>query len=163
MKVVSKILFSVFILFCGNSAIYGCSCPGVPLRPTFKAAKAVFIGKLPENDLPLKIKTQGARDGIVLEVEKSWKGVKRDYFSVMPKFEDWGICNAFFKKFEKGKKYLIIVEGENFEVRNYCTFSGEIYTSEHPDWYREWQHRRLRELDKYGNFWFRLGKRIKLI
>ncbi len=100
MKIVLKILFSVFILLCGNSIIYGCICPGVPLRPTFKAAKAVFIGKLPENDLPSKINTQGAKNGIVLKVEKSWKGVKGNYFSVTPKFEDWGVCNSFFKKFK---------------------------------------------------------------
>ncbi len=102
MKVPLEILFSVFILFCGNSAIYGCICPGVPLRPTFKAAKAVFIGKLSENILPSK--TQGAKNGIVLEVEKSWKGVKGHYFSVTTKYEDRGVCTTFFKKLEKGKK-----------------------------------------------------------
>jgi len=160
MKIVLKILFSVFILFCGNSEIYGCICPGVPLRPTFKAAKAVFIGKLSENILPSK--TQGAKNGIVLEVEKSWKGVKEDYFSVTTKFEEYGVCTAFLKKFEKGKKYLIFVEGENFEVRNYCTHSEEIYSSEHPDWYKEQQNRKLKKLDKYGNFWFRFGKRFRL-
>ena len=162
MKTVWKILFSVFILFCGNSVIYGCICSGVPLRPTFKAAKAVFIGKLPENDLPSKIKTQGAKNGIVLEVEKSWKGVKGHYFSVTTKFEDWGVCTAFFEKLEKGKKYLIFVEGENFEVRNYCTHSEEIFSSEHPDWYKEQQKRKLKKLDKYGDFWFRFGKRFRL-
>ena len=163
MKIALKILFSVFILFCGNSIIYGCTCPGVPLRPTFKEAKAVFIGKLPENDLPSKIKTQGAKNGIVLEVKKSWKGVKGGYFSVTTKFEDYGMCTMFLKKFEKGKKYLIFVEGENFEVRNYCTYSEELYSSKHPDWYKERQHSLLKKLDKYGNFWFRFGKRIKLI
>jgi hypothetical protein len=160
MKIALKILFSVFILFFGNSAIYGCICPGVQLRPTFKAAKAVFIGKLSENVLPLK--TQGAKNGIVLRVEKSWKGVEGDYFSVTTKFEDWGVCTAFFKKFEKGKKYLIFVEGENFEVRNYCTHSEEIYSSEYPDWYKKQQNRKLEKLDKYGNFWFRFGKRFRL-
>ena len=163
MKIAFKFLFFVFILFCGNPAIYGCICPGVPLRPTFKGAKAVFIGKLPENDLPLKIKPQGARNGIVIEVEKSWKGIKANYFSVTPKFEDWGMCTAFFKSFEKGKKYLIFVEGENFEVRNYCTHSEEIFSSKHPDYYKEQQKRKLKKLNKYGNFWYRFGKIIKLI
>jgi hypothetical protein len=160
MKTVLKFLLSIFILLCGNSVIYCCICPGVQLRPTFKAANAVFIGKLPENVLPSK--PQGAENGIVLEVEKSWKGVKGHYYSVTTKFEDWGVCTAFFKKLEKGKKYLIFVEGENFEVRNYCTHSEEIYSSEHPDWYKEQQNRKLKKLDKYSNFWFRFGKRFRL-
>ena len=82
--------------------------------------------------------------------------------TVTTKFEDYGVCTAFLKNFEKGKEYLIFVEGENFEVRNYCTHSEEIYSSEHPDWYKEQQNRKLKKLDRYGNFGFRFGKRFRL-
>jgi len=163
MRIALKILVSIIIFLSGNSAIYGCICPGVSFRSTFNEAKAVFIGKLPENDLPLKTKIQGTKNGIVLEVEKAWKGVKENYFSVTTKFEDYGMCTLFLKKFEKGKKYLIFAEGENFEVRNYCTYSEEIYSPTSPDWYKERQQERLKQLDKFGNFWYRLGKRIRLI
>ncbi len=156
-----KILFAVFILFCGSSTIYGCLCPGVTLRQTFKGAKAVFIGKLSDNDLPPKAKVQGVKNGTMFKVEKSWKGVKEDYFSVTTKFENYGICTALLEKLEKGKQYLIFTEGENFEVRNYCTYSQEIYThGNHPD--KEAQRKRIKELNKFSNFWFRLSKRIGL-
>jgi hypothetical protein len=160
-----KFIFIGFIFFASNAAIYACICPGRLLRTTFKDASAVFIGKLAENNLPAETKIRGAKNGVALEVEKSWKGAATagNHFSVTPKFEDHGICTAFFKQFEKDKKYLIIAEGKNFEVRNYCTYSGEIYSaSDHPDWYRESQQKVLRKLDKYDNFWFRFGKRVRL-
>ncbi len=159
-----KVLFAVLILFCGSSTIYGCLCPYLPLRQTFKEAKAIFIGKLPENNLPPKIKAQGAKNGTMFKVEKSWKGVREDYFSVMTKFEDNGMCSLFFKKLEKGKQYLIFVEGENFEVRNYCTYSGEIYSqaASHPEWYKEGQSKIIKKLNKFSNFWFRLSERLGL-
>ncbi|MDQ3748551.1 MAG: hypothetical protein M3367_05960 [Acidobacteriota bacterium] len=164
MKIILGILFSVLILFSGNLVIYGCTCPFPPLDRSFKEAKAVFIGKLSQNNFSPGTEIQGVKNGTVLEVEKSWKGVKGKYFSVTTKFEDWGgMCTPFFKKFEKERKYLIFAEGENFEVRNNCTYSEEIYFSKHPDWYRERQRRLLKRIDKYGNFWFRFGKRIKLI
>lgn len=159
MKILFQTLFLVFILFCGNLPIYGCTCPGRGLRLTFKEAKAVFIGKLTENNLPSKTKIGGAKNGFVLAVEKSWKGAKGNYFSVTTKFENYGMC-TLFPKFEKGKKYLIFAEGENFEVRNYCTFNEEIYSPSDPDWDKERQQNRLKQLDKLGNFWFRFGKRL---
>lgn len=162
-----KILFAVFILFCGSSAIYGCTCPGRELRMTFKETKAIFIGKLPDNDLPAKMKIQGAQNGTVLKVEKSWKGVKGNYFSVLTKFEKYGMCSTFPDKFEKGKQYLIFTEGENFEVRNYCTYSQEIYSraANLPDWYKgglNRQRKLLKKLNLFGNFWFRFSERLGL-
>lgn len=162
-----KLLFSFFILFCGSSAIYGCICPGRGLRMTFNETKAIFIGKLPDNDLPSKIKVQGAQNGTVLRVEKSWKGVTGKYVSVKTEFEKYGVCSTFPDKFEKGKQYLIFTEGENFEVRNYCTYSQEIYSraANLPDWYKEGLNRQrklLKKLNLFGNFWFRLSKRLGL-
>lgn len=162
MKTALKLLVSIIIFLSVNSVAYGCSCPFSTFRSTFKSTKAIFIGKLPENNLPSNIKINGAKNGTVLEVEKSWKGVKGKYFSVTTKFENYVMC-SLFKKFEKGKKYLIFTEGENFEVRNYCTYSEEIYSSESLDLYDERQQKRLKELNKFGNFWYRFGKRIRLI
>jgi len=164
MKVPLEILFFIFILVFGNGTIYCCICPFSPLRSTFREAKAIFIGKLPQNNFSSETKIRGAKNGTVLEVEKSWKGVKGNYFSVTTKFEDYGMCTLFLKKFEKGRKYLIFAEGENYEVRNYCSYSEEIYSpSNHPDWYKERQQKSLEKLDKFGNFWFRFAKRIRLL
>ena len=163
MKTAFKTFGLTIIFLSVNSVIYGCICPFSSFRSTFKTSKAIFIGKLPENNLPSNIKTKGAKNGVVLEVEKSWKGVEGKYFSVTTQFGNYGMCSLFLKKFEKGKKYLIFAEGENFEVRNYCTYSEEIYSSQSPDWYKERQQTHLKQLDKFGNFWFRLAKRIRLI
>jgi len=72
MKVPLEVLFFTFILVFGNGTIYGCICPFSPLRSTFREAKAVFIGKLSQNNFSSEPKIQGAKNGTILEVEKSW-------------------------------------------------------------------------------------------
>ncbi len=164
MKTFLQILLFCLLIFFENSVSYGCLCPGVSLKNSFKGAKAVFIGTLPENSFSTKAEIKGAKNGTVFEVEKSWKGVDGKYFSVTNKFENMGMCSILLQKLEKGKRYLIFAEGENYEIRNYCTYTEEIYsTGDKATWYFERQQKRLKELNKIGNFWFRLSKRIGLI
>lgn len=120
---------------------------------------------MPINNFSPKTEIPGAKNGTILEVEKSWKGAKGKYFSVKTEFEDVGVCTAFLRKFEEGQKYLIIAEGENYTVRNYCSYSEEIYSPSlnHPNWYKERQQKRLKTLNKFSNFWFRFGERIGFI
>ena len=138
-------------------------CPGELLKSSFKRAKAVFIGTLPQNEFLTKAAIQGAENGTVLEVVKAWKGVDDKYFSVTTKFENFGMC-SLFRNFEKDKQYIIFAHGENYEVRNYCSYTEELYfPKDKPNDYLEHQQKRIKELNKLGNFWFRFGKRIKLI
>jgi len=139
-------------------------CPGSLLKYSFKEAKAIFIGTLPESDVSPKIEIKGAKNGTVLEVVKTWKGVNDKYFSVTTKFENMGMCSLFLN-FEKGKQYIIFATGEDYEVRNYCSNTEELYSFKNKpnDYSLERQRKRIKELDKLGNFWFRLGKRIGLI
>ncbi len=100
----------------------------------------------------------------MLEVVKAWKGVDDKYLSVTTKFEKVGMCSLFLN-FEKGKQYIIFANGEDYEVRNYCSYTEELYFPKNKpnDYFLERQQKRLRELNKLGNFWFRFGKRLGLI
>jgi len=164
MKTFLQILLVCLLVVLENLVSYGCICPGVPLKNSFKGAKAVFIGTLPQNDFSTKAEIKGAKNGTVLEVVKAWKGVDDKYFSVTTKFEKVGMCSLFLN-FEKGKQYIIFANGEDYEVRNYCSYTEELYSSKNKpnDYFLEHQQKRLKELNKLGNFWFRFGRRLGLI
>ncbi len=164
MKTFLQILLFCLLIIFENLISYGCTCPGEGLKNSFKRAKAVFIGTLPQNEFSTRSEIKGAKYGTALEVVKAWKGVENKYFSVTTKFENVGMCSLFLN-FEKGKQYIIFANGEDYVVMNYCSYTEELYSSENKpnDYFLKRQQKLLKELNKLGNFWFRLGKRLDLI
>lgn len=125
------VLLILFIF--GGSAVFACSCVRDSVSKRFNRAKAVFIGQLARaKDIPddnLLIQGDGTE---VLQVIKSWKGIKKDFVSVnfnSPK-DPPGRC-LDFSRFEENKKYLVFAYGKKLEVETVCSDTFEV--SDNPE------------------------------
>jgi hypothetical protein len=158
MKRISQTFLIVFLFFTYVPVSQGCSCIILSLDKRFREANAVFIGKIPEDGEPDNNSLiQGSKDGVVLEVVKSWKGINRKYVSVGFNFpEKLGGCPSLYK-FDEGKEYLVFAYGKDLKVEVECSDTRELITNKE-SWGYEAQQKETKKLD---SFWFRLWARIK--
>lgn len=154
MKKVFQIFIFLFICNFGVAEILGCTCVLDSLSKRYKKAEAVFIGKIdkdiPENDS----KIQNAKEGLpVLEVVKSWKGVKKEYIAI--DFADFpkssGTCPILYT-FEEDKEYLVFAYGKDLKVEVECSDTRHLKA--------EYDYT-TREISKLNSFWFRFWADVK--
>ena len=148
MKKVFKILILFFLSGFAVSEISACTCVITPLSKRFKKAEAVFIGKIaedvPENDSEI----QNAKNGLpVLEVIKSWKGIRKDYVAVdFAEFPNSsGTCPVLYY-FEEDQEYLIFAYGKDLKVEVQCSDTRPL---------RARYNETTEEISKLNSLWFR--------
>ena len=123
MKRLNQVLFLIFILSFGYSTVYSCTCVHNSLSKRFKKAKVIFIGEITSIKDEKKRNIQNYKRGLpVLEVIKSWKGVKKDYIAI--DFADFpkssGTCPILYQ-FEKDKQYLVFAYENDLKVEVECS------------------------------------------
>lgn len=83
MKKLFSILIFSFVFSFGNLNVFSCSCVLGDLSKRFKKAEAVFIGRIADVEDGDRANIQNYREGLpILEVIKSWKGVKKEYIAI---------------------------------------------------------------------------------
>ena len=131
MKQLIRVLIFLILFVFGSSTIFACSCIRDSLSKRFKKAKAVFIGQVAQSvpDDDSLIQGNGTE---VLQVFKSWKGVKKEFVSVNLNFpeKDAGMCFDF-SRFAENKKYLVFAYGKMLKVETVCSDTFEV--SDNPE------------------------------
>ena len=147
-------IFIFFLLFSfGATEILSCTCVNSSLSKRFKESEAVFIGKIAENTPENDSEIQNMKEGLpVLEVIKSWKGVKKKYIAVDFDFSNYsGSCSALLR-FEEDKEYLVFAYSKDLKVEVECSDTRPLKAE---------SNYTTREISKLNNFWFRFWARIK--
>ncbi len=136
----------------GVSTISACTCVSDSLAKRFKRAKAIFIGKVADkDDLENKSLIQNNKDGlIILEVVKSWKGVKKQYIGIDFDTSDLvGISCPIFYKFEEDKEYLVFAYKKELKVEMVCSDTFPVSSE-----YNSMTQREIRQLNSFSfRFW----------
>ena len=106
MKRASRLVLAAFLLSLSAPAAYACSCADFSVRQKFRAADAVFVGKVlelsptqPSEDFPLAMYL------VKFEVEKSWKGGLGREVMAVADFDMPAMCGDL--KLAVGESYLI--------------------------------------------------------
>jgi hypothetical protein len=147
MKRFGWVLILLVLLFRTGNA---CSCEIHSHARDFRAARAVFIGRVLEvslNDSGDAEVRRFAPYKIKLAVEKSWMG-NRSQITVISNNGGPG-CGGF--EFRQGERYLVYAFGKELQAWTSCTRTRPI------DRMREDSQKELAQL---GSFWFRWKARV---
>jgi hypothetical protein len=112
MKLLTKLSLGFTILLMSAASGYSCSCADPSPREKFRAAKAVFVGRI----IDVKPNTKGKGDlqyfpeVVTFRVEQQWKGAKQSEIVVLAS-SDWiGMCGDL--ELTVGENYLIYAHGK---------------------------------------------------
>jgi hypothetical protein len=130
MKIVFNILCFIVFLTSVNT-VFACSCyrPTPPPCYAFGKSDAVFVGSIKEFT---RLSEESYFDGVKIEVEQSYKGVKRKYIdSQSSRFDS--MCG---NNFRKDVKYLfygsLSKDGNEYQDWGIC-WRTQIYNNSSPD------------------------------
>ena len=148
MKKALKVTLAALLLSLCAPAVCACSCADPSVREKFRAADAVFLGKVvemtpfgPTKDFPLAMYL------VRFEIERRWKGARGREVMAVADFDQPGWCGDL--NLAVGGRFLIYAPREKGRLR--------VLTDCGPN-------RNLKyageEMKRLGSFWFRSGARL---
>jgi hypothetical protein len=107
MKVLAQVTLMLVMLLLNAASAYSCSCADPSPREKFRAAKAVFVGKI------IDVKPSAEKKGdlqyfpevVKFSVEKQWKGARKSEIIVLASYDWIGMCGDL--ELIVGEQYLV--------------------------------------------------------
>ena len=154
MRKVFQISIICLLFVFGVSSSLACICVSDSLNKRFRKVKAIFIGKITDDEPEDKSLIQNNKKGlIILEVVKSWKGVNKEFIGVDFDATDLGASCPTLYKFDEDKEYLVFAYGKELKVQMVCSDTTLISPE-----YNSTAQREIRQLDKFSfRFWSRVN------
>lgn len=116
----------------------------------------MFIGQIADIKSEPIANIQNYKEGLtVLDVKKSWKGVKKEFIAIDLDFDDattGGMCSLLYK-FEQDQEYLVFAYEKEKELKVTVECSDTRKLESKYDW-------TAKEISKLDSFWFRTKSRL---
>ncbi len=147
----SAVVLLFAFLLCAEST-FACTCVIDSLSKRFRKADAVFVGRLTDYEGEPTSNIQNFKPGLwVLEVKRSFKGIKQDFVAIDLDMEDFSGACPSLTRLDDDVDYLVFAYGKGLKIHAECPDTRPIK----PEY-----NLTIREISRLENFWFRTKARL---